>query len=213
MASFADEMRREHGGVDIVINNAGARVDPAVPAAVQARAVINTSNLGTTRVIEMLGPLVKDRGRFLLVASSAGQLRHLPEPLRARFVAAASLRAVDDVMLAYVDTVERGEAAVEGWPAWINIASKVGQIASMRVFARGMRDEAVRRGIVIDAVCPGLIDTEAARPWVGDMSTAQTPAAAAVDIVWLATVERADLPYGELVRRREVLPWGDALSR
>jgi NAD(P)-dependent dehydrogenase (short-subunit alcohol dehydrogenase family) len=212
VASFAEAMRREHGGVDVVIHNAGARVDRVVPAESQVRAVINTSNLGTTRVIELLGPLLRDRGRFLVVASSAGQLRQLPASLHARFVNAGSLRAVDDVMLAYVDAVKRGVAATQGWPAWINIPSKVGQIASMRVFARAMRDAAMRRGIVIDAVCPGLVDTEAARPWVADMSTAQTPAEAAVDIVWLATVEGVDLPYGELVRRREVLPWSDALS-
>jgi NAD(P)-dependent dehydrogenase (short-subunit alcohol dehydrogenase family) len=110
-------------------------------------------------------------------------------------------------MLAYADTVEAGRDAAEGWPAWTNIASKVGQIATMRVFARAMRHEAAERGLVIDAVCPGLIDTPAARPWVADMSTARSPAAAAVDVVWLATTTDTPLPYGELVRRRQILPW------
>ena len=111
-------------------------------------------------------------------------------------------------MLAYADAVERGTAAAEGWPAWINIASKVGQVASMRVLARAMRAEAERRRLVIDAVCPGLVDTAASRPWFDDMSKAQTPDAAAADIVWLATTAYdPQLPYGELVRHREVLPW------
>jgi NAD(P)-dependent dehydrogenase (short-subunit alcohol dehydrogenase family) len=207
IASFADTVRREHGGVDVVINNAGARTDPAIPAAAQVRTLITTSNLGTTRMIEAFGPLLRDGGRFLVVASSAGQLRHLPAHLHARFLDANSLRAVDDVMLAYADTVERGLDSAEGWPAWTNIASKVGQIATMRVFASAMRHEAAQRGLVIDAVCPGLVDTPAARPWVADMSTARTPAEAAVDIVWLATTSDTPLPYGELVRRRRILSW------
>jgi carbonyl reductase 1 len=206
----AEIMRREHGGVDLVISNAGARTDPAVPAAAQVRTLVTTNNLGTTRMIESFGPLLRDGGRFFVVASSAGQLRHLPAPLHARFLIADSLRAVDDVMLAYADTVERGRDAAEGWPAWTNIASKVGQIATMRLFARAMRDEAAQRSLVIDAVCPGLVDTPAARPWVADMSTARSPSEAAIDIVWLATTSDTPLPYGELVCRRQVLPWESA---
>jgi carbonyl reductase 1 len=204
---FAAMLGREHGGVDLVIANAARRMDPAVPPASQVRAFVTTNNLGTTRVIERLGPLLRDGARWLVVASSFGRLRHLAEPLHARFDRAGSLGAIDAVMLAYADAVERGAAAAEGWPEWINIASKVGQVAAMRVFARTMRDEADRRGLVIDAVCPGLVDTAASRPWFPDMSAAQTPAAAAADVVWLATAPRAEVPYGELVRHRAVLDW------
>jgi NAD(P)-dependent dehydrogenase (short-subunit alcohol dehydrogenase family) len=204
---FAAMLGREHGGVDLVISNAARRMDPAVPPASQVRAFVTTNNLGTTRVIEHIGPLLRDGARLLVVASSFGRLRHLAEPLHARFDRAESLRAIDDVMLAYADAVERGVAAAEGWPEWINVASKVGQVATMRVFARTMRDAAERRGLVIDAVCPGLIDTAASRPWFADMSAAQTPDAAAVDVVWLATAPRAEVPYGELVRHRAVLDW------
>ena len=204
---FAAMLGREHGGVDLVISNAARRMDPAVPPASQVRAFVTTNNLGTTHVIEKLGPLLRDGARFFVVASGFGQLRHLPEPLHARFDQAPSLRAVDDVMRAYADAVERGAAAAEGWPEWINVASKVGQVATMRVFARTMRDAAERRGLVIDAVCPGLVDTAASRPWFADMSAAQTPTAAAADIVWLATAPRAEVPYGELVRHRTVLDW------
>ena len=71
-----------------------------------------------------------------------------------------------------------------------------------------MRDEARRRGILIDAVCPGLVDTDASRPWFADMSSAQRPDQAAEDILWLATLPMsAREPYGELVQHRKILPW------
>lgn len=208
VASFAAHVQRAHGGVDIVLSNAGARMTPDQSAASQVRAVVETSNLGTTYMFEHLGPLLRDGGRFIVVASSYGRLRSLPAHLHARFDGADSLRAIDEVMLAYADAVERGSAAAEGWPDWINIASKVGQVASTRVFARSLRADAVRRRLVIDAVCPGLVDTAASRPWFADMSRAVTPAQSAVDVVWLAcTPYDPQLPYGELVSHRKVLPW------
>jgi hypothetical protein len=38
------------------------------------------------------------------------------------------------------------------------------------------------------------------------MSKAQTPEAAARDVLWLATAPRAE-PYGELVQHRKILTW------
>ena len=208
VARLAEQLARAHGGVDLVISNAARRLVREAPPASQVRAFIETNNLGTTHVLERFAPLLRDGGRLLVIASSFGRLRHLPAHLHARFDGAGSLESVDAVMLAYADAVERDTAAAEGWPAWINIASKVGQVASMRVLARTLRDEAERRRLLIDAVCPGLVDTEASRPWFDDMSQAQSPAAAAADIVWLATTAyEPQLPYGELVRHREVLSW------
>ena len=56
--------------------------------------------------------------------------------------------------------------------------------------------------------CPGLIDTEASRPWFADMSQAQTPAEAAAWPVELALGEHFDPAfYGELVQFGAVIPW------
>jgi carbonyl reductase 1 len=58
------------------------------------------------------------------------------------------------------------------------------------------------------ALCPGLIDTDASRPWFEDMSQAQTPAEAAswpVDLALASTFDPAF--YGELVQFARVLPW------
>ena len=63
------------------------------------------------------------------------------------------------------------------------------------------------------ALCPGLIDTDASRPWFADMSRAQTPTEAASWPVELALSDTFDAAfYGELVQFGKVLPWA-ALSR
>jgi hypothetical protein len=57
------------------------------------------------------------------------------------------------------------------------------------------------------AACPGLVDTRASRPWFTDMSGAQSPDEAAVDIVKLATGPVEPRMYGELVQHGRVRSW------
>ena len=202
------------GGLDILFSNAAARIGRDQPAAAQVRGFVATNNLGTTRLLRALVPRMRDGGRVFVVASSFGTLRSLPDPgTHARFDdPALTLDDLDDVMAGYVAAVEAGRAADEGWPDWINIPSKVGQVAAVRIYARDRHDQALRSGQLIVAVCPGLVDTRASRPWFADMSRAQTPDEAAVDIVKLATDPVEPQIYGELVQHGQVLPWATGPS-
>lgn len=209
VADFAYFLGKQHRGVDIVISNAAARIDPNVPQSKQVAHFINTNNHGTYRIINACVPLLNDGARLLVVASSFGSLTHLPAHLQSTFdVARLTLEDVESVMDAYVQLVESGQAQAQGWPEWINVPSKIGQVVAMKVMARIMKAEAARRDILINAVCPGLVDTEASRPWFADMSTAQSPDHAATDIVWLATLPAgAKEPYGELIQHRRIIPF------
>lgn len=209
VSAFAAAIRERHGGVDIVISNAAARIVREKPPSEQIDEFVETNNHGTYRMLRAFCPLLKDGARLIVVASAFGTLRHLPENLRSRFTSETlSLEAIEREMEDYAALVKSGSAAARGWPDWINIPSKIAQVASMRVCARSMHDEARRRGILINAVCPGLVDTEASRPWFDDMSKAQSPDAAAVDVLWLATLAPQALqPYGELVQHRAILPF------
>ena len=209
VASFAETIRTQHGGVDIVISNAAARISRDVAQSEQIETFVNTNNHGTFRMIGAFGPMLRDNSRFLVVASAFGTLRNLSPNLHEKFdVTTRSLEDIERLMDDYVHLVEAGQAEEHHWTEWINIPSKVAQVASTKIMACLMREEASRRGILINAVCPGLVDTEASRPWFDDMSSVQSPAQAAVDVVWLATLPpRTDTPYGELVQHRRTLPW------
>lgn len=207
--ALAAHVRDAHGGVDIVLSNAAARIDKATPQEAQVRTFVDTNNGGTLRMIRWFAPVLRDGARFVVVASAFGSLRSLPAAHHGAFdVERGSLADVEEVMRRYVEAVEAGRHVAEGWPAWINVPSKVAQVAAMKVFARDFGPQAQRRGILVNAVCPGLVDTAASRPWFDDMSKAQSPAAAAVDVLWSATLPPgASSPYGELVQHRRVLPW------
>lgn len=208
VAAFADELRVAHGGVDIVFSNSAARLipDTAWPALIEP--FVDTNNLGTTRIMRAFGPILRPGGRLLVVASDFGTLDNLSEALRARFdTDAMSLDDVDATMIAWQRAVLDGTAAAEGWPDWINIPSKVGQVAAVRVLARQRRATDTADGTLVAAVCPGLIDTEASRPWFASMDDAQTPAEAAIAPLRLALERARPETYGELVQFGRVRAW------
>jgi len=70
--------------------------------------------------------------------------------------------------------------ATRAGPSGTTSFRRVGQVAAMRVLARTRRGADAADGSLIAAICPGLIDTDASRPWFEDMAAAQTPTAAGV---------------------------------
>ncbi len=209
VAACADYFARTYKQVDLVISNAAQPITPDRQQDEQVEDFINTNNHGTYRMIKTFQPLLADGARFLVVASGLGTLQSLPVEAHGKFRRQhMTLEDVEHTMDDYVAAVKAGTAEKDGWGNWINIPSKVGQVASTRIFAREMQSEAEKRNILINAVCPGLMDTEASRPWFQDMSAAKQPADAAGDVVWLATLPAGTRePYGELVQYRKVLPF------
>ena len=204
-----DALAAELGEVDIVVSNATSRMSPDDDPADQVDAVAETSNLATTRVLRAFAPRLKPGGRLLVVASALGTLDKLDARVRPRFAAAAaSLDAVDELVAEWRAAVTAGRATEEGFGTWLNIPSKVAQVAAVRATADDRRRTDIADGTLIAALCPGLIDTDASRPWFADMSEAQTPAQAAAWPVELALGETFDPAfYGELVQFGKILPW------
>ncbi len=201
----------ELGEVDIVFSNATSRMSPDSDPADEVDAVAETSNLATTRVLREFAPRLRPGGRLIIVASALGTLDKLPDERGAdRFATAAQadLDAVDTLIADWRTSVLSGDADEDGFGAWLNIPSKVGQVAAVRALARERRDGDLASNRLIMALCPGLIDTDASRPWFEDMSNAQTPTEAASWPVKLALAPTFDPAfYGELVQFAKVLPW------
>jgi len=210
VASLAATLAERHGRVDVVFSNAYHRVGPEDdPAAVIGRyAAVN--NLGTTNMLRAFAPLLPEHGRLLVVASELGRLHYLAPVLHRRFEEPETLDDVDLAVCAWREAVrDRRRAAAEAWPAFINIPSKIAQVAAVRVLARERREDDLQRDTLIAAVCPGMIDDGASRPWFSDMSRAQTPGEAAVALLDLVLAAPPADPtfYGELVQFGRVLPW------
>jgi NAD(P)-dependent dehydrogenase (short-subunit alcohol dehydrogenase family) len=218
---LASAIRQAHGGIDIVVSNHYSRVTPVDDPAKIIDTYVATNNLGTTHILRNFAPLVRDRGRLIIIASRAASLRVLAPVLHPRFDNLATLDDVDAAILAWRDAVREGRAAGEAWPGWINIPSKIGQAAAVRTLARQRRAADLARGIMLCTVSPGLIDTGASRPYFADMSQAKSPEAAAEPLLdFILSNELDSKYYGELVHLGkdpgvfgsnhgfgEILPW------
>jgi carbonyl reductase 1 len=207
IARLAGELRTRHGGVDVVISNAVARVLPEESQAARADEFIDVSNTATHAILRSFGPVLRPGGRLLVVASSLGTLGHLDPRLHPLFDG-ASLDQVEYAVESWRGRIHNGTAAEAGWPRWLNVPSKVAQVAAVRAAAAERRERDLAEGTLIASVCPGMVDTATSRPWFSDFSHAQSPeeaARAVLDLVFAGHVDPA--LYGELVRFGEALPW------
>lgn len=205
-AEFAARLRDRHGGVDVVFGNAVMRVGPDDDPRAIIEPYTEVNNFGTTRLLRAFAPLVRDGGRLIVVASSLGTLHHLAPVLHDRFAAPASLDDVDKQVAAWRDAVLDGSARAGAWPGFVNIPSKIAQVAAVRALAAARRATDAERGVLVAAVCPGMINTPTSALW-WDVRAAATPAQAAVPLLDLALGPVDPAHYGELVRFGKVVPW------
>lgn len=207
----AERVRAEQGRVDLLVQNGAYAALPDLPGKEQARRMIQTNNHGTHRVLRAFEPLLGAEARVLVVASGFGTLKSLDLRLHSRFdTDRLGFPELERVLDDYVDAVEHERATAEGWPDWINVPSKVGQVAAARIFARQMT-ETRREGVLVNAVCPGWLFTDASRPYLKDLPpeiTPQQPDAAAPDVLWAGLLPAGTRePHGQLIQFRRVLPW------
>ncbi|MFI6564437.1 SDR family NAD(P)-dependent oxidoreductase [Streptomyces sp. NPDC050534] len=211
VARLATELGARHGGIDVVISNAVARVLPEDSQSARADEFIDVSNTATHAILRSFGPVLRPGGRLLVVASSLGTLGHLDPRLHHLFDG-ASLDQVEYAVESWRSRIHNRTAEEAGWPRWLNVPSKVAQVAAVRAVATERRERDLADGTLIASVCPGMVDTATSRPWFSDYSQAQSPAEAARAVLDLVFAEGVDPAlYGELVRFGRALPWHDGI--
>ncbi|MFD3309583.1 SDR family NAD(P)-dependent oxidoreductase [Streptomyces sp. NPDC058694] len=209
IARLAEDLRARYAGVDVVISNAVARLLPKESQAERADEFIDVSNTATHAILRSFGPVLRPGGRLLVVASSLGTLGHLDARLHHLFDG-ASLDQVEYTVESWRSAIHHKTTAEAGWPLWLNVPSKVAQVAAVRAIAAERRARDLADDTLVAAVCPGMVDTATSRPWFSDYSQAQPPARAAEPVLDLVFAEHVDPAlYGELVRFGKVVPWHD----
>ncbi|HEX4226819.1 MAG TPA: SDR family NAD(P)-dependent oxidoreductase [Pseudonocardiaceae bacterium] len=206
VARFADRLAERHGGVDIVFGNAVMRVGPDDDPREIVADYTEVNNFGTTRLLRAFAPLLRADGRLIVVASSLGTLFHLAPVLHERFDRLGSLEEVDRQVGAWRDAVIDGSARGGAWPGFVNIPSKIGQVSAVRALAQQRRASDAALGILLAAVCPGMMNTATSAQW-WDVHSAPSPTEAAVALLDMSLGPVRPRWYGELVRDGAVLPW------
>jgi len=84
--SLVATIKAEHGGCDIVINNAGVYYYRENITAQQRRDTFDANYRGTLRVCQAFIPIMRPSGRIVNLSSQSGQLRYFAPQLRKRFL-------------------------------------------------------------------------------------------------------------------------------
>ena len=151
-----DALAAELGEVDIVFSNATARMSPDADPADEVDAVAETSNLATSRMLRAFAPRLRPGGRLIVVASALGTLDKLDAACgRGSRPPPRDLDAVDALVAEWRDAVHASRAEQEGFGTWLNIPSKVAQVAAVRAVARERRAADLAEGRLIAALVPG----------------------------------------------------------
>lgn len=189
IAAFAAFAKTSLGGIDVLVNNAGATFDGFDSTVVRKTLAVNT--YGAMAVTDALAPLVRDGGRIIHVSSGMGNLSAFTPSVRKRFAADAITR---EELAALLDEFTTAVAAHThdslGWPSSAYRVSK----AALNVFTRiGARELAsTGKRITVSAVDPGWVQTR-----MGGKSAPRSVAEGADTIVWLATTSE-EIPSGKL---------------
>lgn len=85
-SSLAAAIQAEHGGCDVVINNAGVYYYREKITTQQRRETFDANYRGTLRVCQAFIPIMRPGGRIVNLSSQSGQLHCLAPELRQRFL-------------------------------------------------------------------------------------------------------------------------------
>ncbi|KAH7700301.1 oxidoreductaseshort chain dehydrogenase/reductase family protein, partial [Aphelenchoides avenae] len=165
---FAEHLEIEHGGLDVLVNNAGFAFKFAAMESeeVQADVTIAINYYGTKLVSDVLLPLMRSGGRVVNVCSQAGLMAPNTGPEHTTTYSQERIERfrdrnlqvsdVDAFVEEYKQATRKDNRKENGFPDGAYRVSKAAEIALTMVQARELKD----KNIVVNACCPGYVDTD-----------------------------------------------------
>ena len=165
------------------------------------KTTVRTNYYGTLEATQELLPLLKHGGRMVNVASMGGKLNKYSEDIHNAFLKAAKtdIPSVTAIMEKFQAAANEGKVKEGGFPSAAYAVSKAGEIAFTKAIA--MEEEKRRRGVLVNACCPGYVKTDMTKG--GGAKTpdqgAKTPVMLALDDIGGRT--------GEFWQSERVIEW------
>ncbi|XP_012517277.1 PREDICTED: carbonyl reductase [NADPH] 1-like [Propithecus coquereli] len=205
--ALRDFLRREYGGLDVLVNNAGIfHVGDTTPFHIQAEVTMKTNFFGTRDVCTELLPLIKPQGRVVNVSSmeSLKALKNCSPELQQKF-RSETITEEDLVglMNEFVEDTKKEVHEKEGWPSTPYGVSKIGVTVLSRIQARNLSEQRKGDKILLNACSPGWVRTDMGGPEAPKSleEGAETP-------VYLALLPPdAEGPHGQFIMEKKVEHW------
>ncbi|XP_045857475.1 carbonyl reductase [NADPH] 1-like [Meles meles] len=210
--ALRDFLRKEYGGLDVLVNNAGIIFNPGDPTPfhIQAEVIMKTNFFGTRDVCTELLPLMRPQGRVVNVSSILCfvALKNCSPELQQKFMSETITEEELGVLMnKFVEDVKNGVHKEEGWPDTQEVlygVSKMGITVLSRIHARKLSEQRKGDKILLNACCPGWMRTD-----MGGPKAIKSPEEGAETPVYLALLPSdAEKPQGEILIEKKVEKWG-----
>ncbi|XP_055276480.1 carbonyl reductase [NADPH] 1-like [Moschus berezovskii] len=207
--ALRDFLRKEYGGLDVLINNAAIafKITDPMPIPIKAEMTMKTNFFGTRDICTELLPLMKPQGRVVNMSSGWGFKAlescspELQQKLRSETITEEELVGL---MNKFVEDTKNGVHRKEGWPD-DNIygVTKIGVTALSRIQARKLSEQRGGDKILLNACCPGWVRTD-----MGGSKAPKSLEEGAETPVYLALLPSdAEGPHGQYVHEKKVAKW------
>ncbi|KAM5281185.1 carbonyl reductase [NADPH] 3 [Ctenodactylus gundi] len=203
-----DFLRREYGGLNVLVNNAGIafQTNDPTPFDIQAEVTLRTNFFATRNVCAELLPIMKPHGRVVNISSLQGSraLESCSEDLQEKF-RSDTLTEGDlvDLMSKFVEDAKNEVHEREGWPSSAYGVSKLGVTVLSRILAQQLDEKRKADRILLNACCPGWVKTDMA----GDQGSRTVEEGAETPVYLALLPPDATGPQGQLVRDKVVQNW------
>ncbi|XP_026333741.1 carbonyl reductase [NADPH] 1-like [Hyposmocoma kahamanoa] len=163
---FADFLKNKHGGIDVLVNNAGVMdLGNVYPTYEGAKHNIDVNYRGLVTVEKFLYPLLRDGAKVVNVSSACGLLSNLKNEKWLRILKNPDLteEELNDFVEEYLASVKNGTFRKENFADEGKHAEhRVSKIAATALTMVQQRNYA-SRNISINAIHPGHIKTDMAK--------------------------------------------------
>lgn len=207
ICQFRDYLKQEHGGLDVLVNNAGIayKVASTAPFAEQAENTVAVNFFDTLNVCKELFPLLRPHARVVNVSSTCGLLSRVgSKDLQMKFSSPdLTIEELCSLMKQFVEDAKIGIHEKNGWGNSAYCVSKVGLTALSFIYQKEFNKDS-RPDIIINPVDPGYVAT--------DMSSYKgplTPDQGAEAPVYAALLPiNIDKPKGQFISsQKSIIEW------
>jgi carbonyl reductase 1 len=161
--TFHDFIKNEHGGINVLVNNAAIAYSHAAtePFGVQAENTLHVNYFSLLNTCHVLFPLLRPHARVVNLSSSLGHLLQIPGELLRKKLSSSSLteEELTDLLQQFVKAAKLGNHEAEGWPNSAYSVSKAG-VSALSFIQQRAFDADPREDLVVNAVHPGYVDTD-----------------------------------------------------
>ncbi|XP_072014106.1 carbonyl reductase [NADPH] 3-like [Amphiura filiformis] len=158
-----DDLQKEHGGLDILIQNAAIafKVKDPAPFAEQASVSMATNFTAHLNVCRTLFPILKPGARVSSVASFVAPMlwKKISEDLKKRFNAVKTEDDVIKLMAEFVELAQTDKHKDKGWIDGALMTTKMGVCALTKIQGEAMLADS-REDILVNCADPGWVKTD-----------------------------------------------------